>query len=65
MADLERIIMNAVADALMDVAEKLAPQRVAELKASSVKPCPGETTSEAIARIGGRLPSGKISAAPV
>ena len=50
MADLERIIMNAVADALMDVAE---------LKASSVKPCPGETTSEAIARIGGRLPSGK------
>lgn len=65
MADLERIIMDAVADALIDVAEALAPQRVAELKASAVKPCTSETTSEAIARIGGRLTLGKIKASSV
>ncbi|WP_270449330.1 hypothetical protein [Bifidobacterium adolescentis] len=65
MADLERIIMDAVADALIDVAEELAPQRVAELKASAVKPRTSETTSEAIARIGGRLTLGKIKASSV
>ncbi len=65
MADLERIIMDAVADALIDVAEELAPQRVAELKASAVKTYPSATASEAIARIGGRLPSGKIKASSV
>lgn len=65
MADLERIIMDAVADAPIDVAEELAPQRVAELKASAVKTYPSATVSEAIARIGGRLPSEKIKASSV
>lgn len=65
MVDLKQIIMDAVADALIDVAEELSPQHVAELKASAVKPCTSETTSEAIARIGGRLPSEKIKASSV
>lgn len=65
MVDLKQIIMDAVADALIDVAEELAPQRVAELKVSAVKPCASETTSEAIARIGVRFPLEKIKASSV
>lgn len=65
MVDLEQIVLEAVADALIDTAEELAPQRVAKLRASSVAVCPRSATSEAIARIGGRLTLGKIKASSV